>query len=188
MKRWPVILFICWISSLHGGNDKDTLTICADYHCELQKEVILTESEWQQVMQPFAVTATDAQQERQQISQSIALFEQVIGQYAGTHADLAENEGEDKAGQLDCISESRNTSHYLEWLEKKNKLKWHQVKQRASRSPILVDIHWTAVIQDKQSGVHYAVDSWFYKNGEPPVIQSINQWLKKIPVRNAIIR
>jgi len=158
---------------------QDMLDVCIDYHCENRQDISISNDEWQQILHPFQQQARSAAQERQQIRQSIALFEQIVGSHTPTSSDLPENKGEDETGQLDCIAESTNSRHYLHWLEKKDKLKWHRVNERVQRSPLFFDVHWGVKITDQSSRQAYIVDSWYGANGDMPDIQPLSQWLDK---------
>ena len=158
---------------------KDALNICIDYHCELKQDVQINDEEWQTILSPFNRPAVNAEIERQQIRESVGLFEKIVGNHTPTYKDLAKNTGEDETGQLDCIAESRNTQHYLQWLVKKEKLKWHTVNERVKRSPHFFDIHWGVKITDTQNQAQYIVDSWYGDNGNMPEIKPRAQWLNK---------
>lgn len=150
---------------------------CADYHCDIRKPVVLNERQWWEIRSLFSPTRTAAE-ERQQIRAAIARMEQLVGEQTGSWRDLARNGGDgSEPGQLDCIAESTNTTTYLVLLAVDKLLKWHQVKERRRRNPWLFDFHWTATIMDTQTRQEYAVDSWFFANGQPPVIQPIEAWL-----------
>ncbi len=150
---------------------------CTDYHCDVRVSVTLNTSQWQEIRQLFTPQLT-AQAERAQIKKAIARMEQIVGALNGTAQDMAENDGEgSKPGQLDCIAESLNTTTYLQLIEQDNLLKWHQAAERKRRNPWLFDIHWSATILERESQQVYAVDSWFFENGHPPVIQPIEAWL-----------
>lgn len=164
---------------INSSYAKETLDICIDYHCELKQDIQINDDEWQTILKPFNQPAVSAKMERQQIRESIGLFEIIIGNHTPTHKDLAENKGEDETGQLDCIAESRNSQHYLQWLAKKEKLKWHTVNQRVKRSPHFFDVHWGVKITDTQNQAQYIVDSWYGANGDMPDIQPLSQWLNK---------
>lgn len=154
-----------------------TFQVCTDYHCDILKPVTLGPKQWNVIRDLFSVT-TSARHERQQIQAAIARMEQWTGQQTATWRDLAENTGEgSEVGQLDCIAESLNTTTYLRLMAQDNLLKWHQVTPRQRRNPWLFDIHWTATILDTVTRQQYAVDSWFFANGEAPVIQPIEAWL-----------
>ena len=85
--------------------------------------------------------------------------------------------GAGQPGQLDCISESRNTTTYLRLLEAEGLLQWHTVEERQVRHPLIFNVHWSAVIRERTSGERFAVDSWFLDNGKPPFIQPLEDWL-----------
>jgi hypothetical protein len=42
---------------------------------------------------------------------------------------------------------------------------------------LIFNTHWNAVIVDHGNGDEFAVDSWFLDNGQPPIIQPLNDWL-----------
>ncbi|WP_428634299.1 hypothetical protein [Sedimenticola sp.] len=179
MKGTALILLVCLFSSGESlaWEAPPTFQVCTDYHCDILKPVTLDAAQWQALRALFSSTRSAAQ-ERQQIRTAIAWMEQQVGEQAGTWVDLKENDGEgSEPGQLDCIAESINTTTYLRLMAQDNLLKWHQVQERQRRNPWLFDIHWTATIWDTQTQQRYAIDSWFFANGEPPVVQPIEAWL-----------
>lgn len=150
---------------------------CTDYHCDTGQSVTLMDSQWQSVREIYA-TDTSPAEEREHIRQSIALLEDTVGAITGTWRDLGENAaGAGQPGQLDCISESRNTSTYLQLLADDGLLKWHDIEARQRRRPLFFNVHWAAVIRDRTNGERFAVDSWFLDNGRPPAIQPLGDWL-----------
>ena len=150
---------------------------CTDYHCDEGEQVTLSEAQWRQVVSLFPTTEAPAD-EREQIRRAIALLEKEVGKTTGTWRDLAKNvAGAGQPGQLDCISESKNTTTYLQLLSKQGLIQWHEVEDRRLRHPWILDLHWTAVIRDRNTGKRYAVDSWFLDNGQQPFIQPLDEWL-----------
>jgi len=150
---------------------------CTDYHCDEGETVTLSEDQWRRVVSLFppAESPTD---ERAQIRQAIALLETQVGKTTGTWRDLAKNvAGAGLPGQLDCISESKNTTTYLQLLSDDGLLQWHEVEDRRLRHPWILDLHWSAVIRDRSTGKRYAVDSWFLDNGQQPFVQPLDDWL-----------
>jgi len=150
---------------------------CTDYHCDEGETVTLSEDQWRQVVSLFppAESPTD---EREQIRHAIALLESQVGKTTGTWRDLAKNvAGAGLPGQLDCISESKNTMTYLQLLSDDGLLQWHGVEDRKLRHPWILDVHWSAVIRDRSTGKQYAVDSWFLDNGQQPFVQPLDEWL-----------
>jgi hypothetical protein len=150
---------------------------CTDYHCDEREIVTLSDDQWHRVVSLFLSTESPAD-EREQIRRAIALLETLVGEITGTWRDLAKNvAGAGQPGQLDCISESKNTTSYLQLLSRGSLIRWHDVEERAIRHPWILDLHWSAVIRDRNTGMRYAVDSWFLDNGQPPFIQALDEWL-----------
>ena len=157
---------------------QQTFFSCTDYHCDAGQVVTLTASQWQSIRELFAVDTSPAG-ERDNIRQAIALLENTVGAITGTWRDLAGNvAGAGLSGQLDCISESRNTTTYLQLLFDDGLLKWHDIGERRERNPLFFNVHWTAVIIERSTGERFAVDSWFLDNGQPPHIQPLTDWLR----------
>ncbi|WP_052761064.1 hypothetical protein [Sedimenticola thiotaurini] len=179
MTARDIALLCCLLPVVqgHATSVPAPFQVCADYHCDVQKPVKLGGRHWQEIRALFTDTRT-AEQEREQIRAAIALMEQQVGEQTGSWRDLAKNDGDgSEIGQLDCIAESTNTTIYLKLLAQDRLLRWHQVTERRRRNPWLFNIHWTATIMEIQSRQEYAVDSWFFANGHPPVIQPIEAWL-----------
>ena len=75
------------------------------------------------------------------------------------------------------VVENCSAETYLRMLEKQGYLHHHRVAERATRFGIFVGApHTTAVIQENNSQTLYAVDSWFFDNGESPVIVKLTEW------------
>ncbi|MAX52401.1 MAG: hypothetical protein CMH22_10515 [Methylophaga sp.] len=145
--------------------------------CYRISEVSLSEQDWSGILNLFNKT-TNAHEERQAIQQAIANLETLIGKQIGSEKDLARNQiANNRFGQLDCVDEATNTSVYLRMLEKAGVLKWHTSASRTSRGIFQGQApHNTATIIDTQTHTRYAVDSWFYGNGEMPVIIYLDDW------------
>lgn len=159
---------------------------CIDFHCDATRTVTLDAGHWQAVRTLFAGETSPAG-ERERIRQAIALLEREVGVITGTWSDLARNiKGDGR--QLDCISESKNTTTYLQLLFDDGLFRWHEIDQRQVRHPLIFNTHWTAVILDRNSGQRYAVDSWFLGNGEPPYIQPLEDWLSGRRIERAVER
>jgi hypothetical protein len=62
-------------------------------------------------------------------------------------------------------------------LERDGLFRYHTVMDRSTRFGIFVGMpHTTAVIRENETGVRYAVDSWFFDNGQPPYIVKLKAW------------
>lgn len=167
---------------LAAGAAPPAFKICSDYECSRQHTASLDDAHWARVVALFSPPAASPALERAQIRRAVALLERLVGPLAGTAGDLGGNEdGAGSPGQMDCIDESRNTTTYLKLLAAAGLLHWHTVEPRVRRAPWIFDVHWTAVIRERDDGRRFAVDSWFFDNGQPPVVQPLDAWLAKRP-------
>ncbi|MGD2117706.1 MAG: hypothetical protein PVG66_05050 [Chromatiales bacterium] len=173
------------LASADNALGSEPFFVCTDYHCDKGAQVSLTAPQLNPVQELFQ-SVQNADQERAAIRKAIAYLEQEVGHITGTWRDLGKNyAGSGQPGQLDCISESRNSTTYLHLLQQAGWLKHHEVQPRQRRGVWIIDVHWTAVIKDNHSQQQYAVDSWYLDNGQPPYIQPLKQWLAKKPFENA---
>ena len=152
--------------------------MCHDHTCQKVITLSLSLSEWNEItlpLQPAPVTAGD---ERAAIASTVSNMEAVVGRRTGTHADKGGNlRGFWQSGQMDCIDESTNTTTYLTMLFENGLLQHHSVADRSTRFGFFAGApHTTAVIRETASGQLFAVDSWFFDNGELPAIVEIQQW------------
>lgn len=158
--------------------EPSAFSICHGHTCRYFANIGLTPSEWEKIESIFQKQAGSPTQERQYMSDAIAMFEIVAGQQSGTANDLGESlDGLGQPGQMDCVDESTNTTVYLTMLQNANLLHWHTVDHRVSRGIMSFQVpHFTAVIREDKSGIKYAVDTWFLDNGQPPFIIPIDEW------------
>lgn len=170
------------IMDIHGSPfirypDYKKFSICHGNTCRFISTLSLTPAEWQKITALFEKVSTP-EDERERIRQAVGLLETVIGEKAGTSADLGENAFVgDVAGQMDCVDESTNTTVYLTIMQRENLFRWHRVQHRVNRGVATLQWpHFTAVIRDMQDGLPYAVDSWFLDNGKPPYIVPLSEW------------
>jgi len=151
---------------------------CRSYGCKKIDLVSLSNLEKNQISTLYE-TNINAVQERDNIRNSIALFETLIGKKTGTSQDIGGTYVQLGHMQHDCIDESMNTTTYLILLDQMNLLQFHDVNALTSRPPILsgrLGPHRTAVIIDKKTNIKYAVDSWFHDNGVKPEIIELSTW------------
>jgi hypothetical protein len=152
---------------------------CRDNTCETIKVLSFDPAEWAAVTAPLAEPAADAADERVQIAETVAVFEQRAGAKAGTTTDIGGTiKGFFHPGQLDCIDETSNTNTLLAMLERDGLLRWHRRGEHATRLVILSDgvPHFTATVVENASGQIYAVDSWFRDNGLPADVVPLEVW------------
>ena len=153
-------------------------SICYDHSCESVATVSVNQAEWRRATAPLSVESGNAADERAAIAAAIALFEQIIGERLGTSHDRGGNlAGFGRPKQLDCVDESTNSHTYLRMLEQAGLFRFHSVMNRSTRFGLFAGMpHSTAVIRENATGVRYAVDSWFFDNGEPPYIVELKAW------------
>ena len=153
-------------------------SVCFDHTCHSVETLSISEQEWTLVTAPLKSPAGSADEERGVIAAAIAIMEEIVGQRTGTYRDLGKNlRGFGRAGQMDCIDESSNTTTYLYMLEKAGYLKWHRLLERSTRFGLFAGMpHTTAVIEDINTHTRYAVDSWFFDNGVPPAVVELSAW------------
>ncbi len=161
--------------------DPDHFHHCSAYGCARRSDTSLSKREWARVTAPFK-NIRNAEAERRALAESIARFEQIVGEKTGTSGDLAGTFSKIGDGQLDCIDESLNTTTYMAMLQKRNVLKYHRVSAPVSRTPLTALAggsfwpHQTAVVFEKDTGLFWAVDSWFRDNGHPADIVLLSAW------------
>ena len=166
----------------NGGAPPDNgyITVCHAYGCERVTRVGLEEADFAMIERLMAPGAASAQAEREGIARVIAAMEVKVGAITGTSADRDYRDllsGGDPT-QMDCIDEAANSTSYLLLLDGLGLLRHHTVAYPASKGFLLdfVYPHNTAVLVERASGVPYAVDSWVFRNGEPPIVVPLKTW------------
>jgi hypothetical protein len=156
--------------------------VCHGYGCKLQTRIALGEAEWRRVRAAFQPPAASASGEQRQIAAAIATLETEVGQRTGTSAHQRRELNTGDASQLDCIDESVNTWTFLTMLDSDGLIRLHRVASIAhGGSLIRLDMRNTAVIEQKATGVAYAVDPWLVDAGNPPPIFPLSIWLASWP-------
>jgi len=156
--------------------------ICHGGGCAQMQRVALSDDEWLQVSTIFADSADTqlpaAEHERQQIAQAVGVLESLIGIKTGTSTDRAGTfNNASYPGQLDCNDEAINTTSYLRLLRRYDLMKYHAIEDMRTRNFFFSGWpHTTAVIHEIASGERYAVDSWFYDNGDAATIVPFAMW------------
>ena len=153
-------------------------TFCWGGTCAGIEQVSLTDAEWGTVRQLFMPAPANAEAERATMRQAIGLLERMVGAKTATATDRAGTFGNSAfPGQLDCNDEATNSSSYLRMMINDGLVRFHQVLDTSTRGGFLIfGRHSTAVIQELASGEMFAVDSWFFDNGDPAVILPLATW------------
>ncbi len=156
-----------------------TLQHCHAYGCQVVSDITLTQDEWNKITSIFKPVLTNAQQERERISKAIGLFERIVGPKDGTQNDIRGTFRQTGRDQLDCVDESTNTTTWLAMLQQAGLLRFHVLQPPTMRFPIIHAGRWphqTAVLREKQTGIDYAIDSWFQDNGHDADIIDLKTW------------
>jgi hypothetical protein len=173
MREWLALLMLCFGLAAQA----DEVGICYNYDCAVTAKVNLRVNELRAARR-LLLRAEDAVEEREAISLAIGLFEVAAGRQTPTWADKGRNVNDDGVdGRMDCIDEAANATGYLRLLESKGWLKDHRVLDPMKRAPLLVNDHWAARIVEKKTGRAFAVDSWFFDNGQPAFVVPLDEWL-----------
>ncbi len=158
----------------------DKLYICHAFSCALTTPVPLNSSELRKIRAPFRRPIRSAEAERAAVSDSVQVFEEIIGARIGTSGDRGGLDiGGGDPGQMDCIDEATNTTSLLLLLSAKGDLKYHEVTRPVARGFLLDGRypHATAVLREKDGEKSWAIDSWPTANAKPPVIQDLDVWI-----------
>lgn len=154
-------------------------THCSQYGCKRLTPLSISPQDWQGIEAAFGPPALNAEEERNKIKETVGYFERLIGPRTGTETDVAGTFRKLGDGQLDCVDESTNTTSYLLLLQERGLLNFHTVSSPDTRFPIIHAGRWphqTAVMIDRETRTPYAVDSWFYDNGKPAEIVTLESW------------
>jgi hypothetical protein len=156
-------------------------SVCFQHTCAMVEHVSLRAGEWLKVASFFKPAAESAEAERRQIAKAIAHLEVAVGGKINALDDRGGNlEGFLASGnQLDCVDESTNSTTYMMMMENAGFLKFHRVEKRATRGAFLWGGGWphsTAVVSEISTGRKWAVDSWFFDNGELPTVVLLKKW------------
>lgn len=152
-------------------------SVCFEHSCEKEVTLSLSQAEWQKATSPPSVPLSSPASERDAIAATVSNMEAMVGLRTGTDQDKAGNlSGFGLPGQMDCIDESTNTTTYLTMLVETDLLKHHTIMDRSTRFGWLSLPHTSAVIRETGTDRRFAVDSWFYDNGQAPAIVDLTLW------------
>lgn len=155
----------------------DRFRVCYNFGCRQSALVELQPGSWEKVRAHFAVPASSAAEERTQVAAAVAHLERLTAPYGGFVLDVGENEWPDHgSNQLDCIDESINTTAYLLMFQQDGLLAHHTVRYPEGRILPKFYPHNTAVLVERGTQTAYAIDTWFFPNGELPEIVELNEW------------
>ena len=174
MRWFSIICFVCASFSARAVE----VTVCYNYGCAVQAKVEIDQEDVVLLDQLFEEVGSAAV-ERGSVRLAIGLMYRAAGKQTPIRNDRGGNFADDGVdGRMDCIDHSRTTTAYLKLIEARGLLNFHRVLEPIRRAPLLVNDHWSARIQENESGEQYAIDSWFLDSGEPAALFPIRDWLK----------
>ncbi len=165
-----------------GAPKGNTVTVCSAYGCQHQTLFTFTDGDIQQLASIMEREGSDASPaaERKAIGQAIAWIERRVGPATGTDRDRPGLDffGSGDKRQQDCVDEATNTTSYLLVMERNGMLTHHKVSRPIAKGNMILGRwpHWGAMIEERATGKRFAVDSFFYENGKPPVIMASSRW------------
>lgn len=155
------------------------VSVCHAYGCTRVTRVRLSAGDTAR-MKAIMSRAGTAQAERAAVARVIAGLEKKVGAITGTSADRDYRDlgsGGDPT-QMDCLDEAANSTSYLLVLAEMGLLRHHEVAHPVTKGHLFDFIypHTTAVLVEKKTGHRFAVDSWVFTNGEPPIVTPLDTW------------
>ena len=181
---WRVLLAASLLHLAIGARADETVVVCFNYGCLAQAEVVYGEAQLRAIGELLA-PAGDAEQERAAIGVAVGRLLGWAGEQSPIAADRGGNYADAAAyGRMDCIDHSLTTTRLLQMLERRGLLRYHRVLEREVRRRFLIFEHYTAVIEETDSApsapasqdARYAVDSWFFDNGQPAAVMPLARW------------
>jgi len=159
----------------HAG---DSVDVCYNYGCKSHAVATLGDADLAGLGKLFAGVRS-AVEERDAIALAVGELSHLAGLQTPIHNDRGGNLGPEEGvdGRMDCIDHSTTTTGYLQLMQRHGWLHFHQVGSWVARAPWLFNYHRSAQVIESDNGAAYAVDSWFFDNGQPAVIFPMKQWL-----------
>jgi hypothetical protein len=153
---------------------------CSNHGCEKKTTVSLPEGAWKSVRQVFEPKSSDPAIERERIREAVGLLETIVGPMTDTEFDKGGfSFAQAKGSQLDCVDESLNTTTYMVMMENDGLITEHNLLGPALRGYLINGWpHFAPVIEEKETGKRFVIDSWFYKNGKKAVVLPLEVWQK----------
>lgn len=173
-SRLAAALLVLGVSASASASEE--ALICFNYACRDTAVIEFDEAQLKQVQGQFADAATP-EAEREAVARAVGFLYFFAGQRSPVWRDRGGNYADGEVdGRMDCIDHSTNTTTFLDLLERRGWMRFHDVGERAERGRLLSE-HWTARIVERDGGAQFAVDTWFLDPGEPASIFTLEEWL-----------
>jgi hypothetical protein len=165
-----------------------SFTECHGFSCAEISQVSLSPQQWRKVAAVFNPRATNAEAERRQIAHAVALMQRLVGAQTGTavhqwtHENMLIKPNFGDTTQLDCIDEAVNTWTYMTMMERGHLFRFHRVTELAYAGlPTDTNPRNAAVVQEKATGAHFAVDPSLVDFAVPPPVIPLKVWAGSWP-------
>lgn len=168
-----------------SASAEERVTVCFNYGCLSRDEAVFSDDQLRTIGALLA-EAKDAAGEREAIGQAIGRLLGWAGQQTPIKADRGGNYADDSVyGRMDCIDHSTTTTRLLRMMEKNGFLRFHTVLEPVVRNRFFFLTHFSAQIEEKmllspakesEQAARYAVDSWFFDNGQPAAVIPLARW------------
>lgn len=150
------------------------VNVCFNYGCLVEAPVRLAAADIDAVVDSLA-NQPSAADERAALARAVGSLFALAAQQTPIGADRPGNYDDNGVrGQMDCIDHSTNATRFLELLDARGALHFHEVLPRARRG--LIFRHWAAHIATRDAREEFAVDSWYSAVGEPARVLPLAQW------------
>jgi hypothetical protein len=185
MRRAALLCGLALHCAVAGAQER--IEVCFNYGCLNTATVTYGRALLAQV-RDLLDDAASAAHERELIGAAVGRLLGWAGRQSPIGADRGGNYADDGVyGRMDCIDHATTTTRLLQMLQRRGWLRWHRVREPEVRTRLVIFDHWSAVIEAAPkapyrdayplSRTRYAVDSWFYDNGEPAVVMPLDAWM-----------
>ncbi len=182
--KWLACLALAGAASVGTA---ETVSVCYNYGCLAEAEAHFDEARMTQLGDLLGAARNSAD-ERARLSLAVGWMLGWAGEQTPIWADRGGNFADQAVfGRMDCIDHSTTTTRLLQLLAARGWLRFHQVAEPVRRVRYLLQLHFSAQIQEKSAPAEldegpmeparYVVDSWFRDNGQPAVVMSVPEWL-----------
>lgn len=154
----------------------DTVTICHAYGCKAQTKFTFSANDIAELSALMARVRRDdtPAEERRAIAYAIGWMERRVAPAVGTATDRPSMDflGSGDRSQQDCVDEATNTTSYMLVLDRHGLIRHHTIERPFAKDSVRRWTHWAALIQERESGARFAVDSSSGPNGDNPMVQA----------------
>lgn len=168
-----VLLFL-----LAATTHASEIEVCYNYGCATEQTITLSRLDLFQLRNLFRGVKSP-ESERISIGMAVGLLNTIAGAQTPIYNDRGGNADDDGLeGRMDCIDHSTTATRYLRFMRERHLLRFHEVGEPVHRAPWVINEHWAARIEDKTTGEDFAVDAWFFDNGQPAAVVPLPAWMK----------